>query len=51
VRLTEQRKVRFRELHYFDHPLLGVIVRVTPYHIPMAGGQPEIEDADSIEGQ
>ena len=33
VRITEQRKVKFKELHYFDHPLFGVIVRVTPYRI------------------
>lgn len=34
VRITEQRQVILNELHYFDHPLFGVIVRVTPYHIP-----------------
>lgn len=34
VRITEQRKVKLKELHYFDHPLFGIIVRVTPYRIP-----------------
>jgi hypothetical protein len=34
VRLTERRKVKLKELHYFDHPLFGVIVRVIPYRIP-----------------
>jgi hypothetical protein len=29
VRLTESRRVRLKELHYFDHPLFGVIVQVT----------------------
>jgi hypothetical protein len=29
-RLTEQRKVRSQEVHYFDHPKLGVLVRVMP---------------------
>ena len=38
VRLTETRRVRLKELHYFDNPLFGVIVRVT-----------RIEDKDSEE--
>jgi hypothetical protein len=29
-RLTEQRKVKSQETHYFDHPKLGVLVRVMP---------------------
>jgi hypothetical protein len=33
VRISERRKVKFKELHYFDHPLFGVIVQVTPYRI------------------
>lgn len=28
VRLTESRRVKLDELHYFDHPLFGVIVQV-----------------------
>lgn len=27
--LAEQRRVRLQEIHYFDHPKLGVLVRVT----------------------
>jgi hypothetical protein len=38
VRLTETRRVRLKELHYFDNPLFGVIVQVT-----------RIEDKDSEE--
>ena len=34
VRLTETRKVKLREIHYFDHPLFGVIVQVVPYVLP-----------------
>jgi hypothetical protein len=34
VRLTESRKVKLKELHYFDHPLYGVLLQVTPYHRP-----------------
>jgi hypothetical protein len=29
-RLSEQRKLKSQETHYFDHPKLGVLVRVTP---------------------
>lgn len=35
TRILEQRKVRLKELHYFDHPLFGVIVRVTPYRFAL----------------
>lgn len=31
VRISEHRKVKLKELHYFDHPLFGVIVQVVPY--------------------
>ncbi len=31
TRIRGQRKVKLKELHYFDHPLFGVIVQVTPY--------------------
>lgn len=34
VRLTATRKVKLREIHYFDHPLFGVIVQVVPYALP-----------------
>ncbi len=30
VRLHEKRKLRYNELHYLDHPLFGVVVRVSP---------------------
>ena len=29
-RLSEQRKLKSQETHYFDHPRLGVLVRVMP---------------------
>lgn len=34
VLLQEERRIRARELHYFDHPLFGVILQVTPYEAP-----------------
>lgn len=41
VRLTETRKLKLREIHYFDHPLFGAIVQVSPW-VPPA---PETPDA------
>jgi hypothetical protein len=29
VRLTETRQIKLEELHYFDHPLFGVLVQVS----------------------
>jgi len=29
-RLTQQRRVKSQEIHYFDHPLFGALVRVAP---------------------
>lgn len=29
VRLTENRQIKLEELHYFDHPLFGVLVQVS----------------------
>ena len=30
IRLSEQRRMRSRELHYFDHPRFGAIALITP---------------------
>jgi hypothetical protein len=34
--LHESRRMRSNELHYLDHPKLGLIVKVTPYVSPVA---------------
>ncbi len=34
IRLTEQRRMRSGELHYFDNPRFGVIALITPYEPP-----------------
>jgi len=50
LRITEQRRVKLKELHYFDHPLFGVIVRVVPYRIPDPADQASaVVDPESIE--
>lgn len=39
IRLSEQRRMRSKELHYFDNPRFGVIALITP-HEPPAVNQP-----------
>jgi hypothetical protein len=44
-RLTESRRMRSKEIHYFDHPRFGVIALITPYEPPeqepaSVGGDP-----------
>lgn len=37
-RLSEQRRVKSQELHYFDHPKFGALVRITPATAAALGG-------------
>ena len=46
-RLNEKRRMRSRELHYFDHPRFGMIAVVTPYDAPEDEPEPEPEPADT----
>jgi hypothetical protein len=46
VRLTETRKLKLNEIHYFDHPLFGVIVQVSPYVLPDAQDEPDEVDTE-----
>ena len=39
-RLTTTRSARSTELHYFDHPAFGVLVRITPVPTPDGGRRP-----------
>jgi hypothetical protein len=39
--LREQRRMRSGELHYEDHPRLGVLVLVTPVAAPASAPEPE----------
>jgi len=37
-RLHQTRRLRSGELHYFDHPMFGMLVKIIPYELP----EPEI---------
>ncbi|HWV14213.1 MAG TPA: CsiV family protein [Cellvibrio sp.] len=31
VKLKQERSIRSQEIHYIDHPLLGIIIKIVPY--------------------
>lgn len=35
-RMTESRRMRSKEIHYFDHPKFGMLALITPYEPPPA---------------
>jgi hypothetical protein len=43
--LREKRRMRSREVHYFDHPRFGMIAVVTPYDAPEDEPEPEPEES------
>lgn len=45
--LREKRRMRSRELHYFDHPRFGVIALVTPHDAP--DDEPEADEAEAAD--
>lgn len=54
LRMKASRSMKLREVHYFDHPLFGVLVQVVPYIPPdedpaagAGGDEPADEGADS----
>ncbi len=44
-RMTESRRMRSKEIHYFDHPKFGMLALITPYEPPPA---PEPEPLPQI---
>jgi len=34
VKLTQSRRMRSNEVHYIDHPKMGIIIKLTPFEIP-----------------
>lgn len=44
VRLQESRKIKFNEVHYFDHPLFGVMVQVSRVGTEDAPGDGDAEE-------
>ena len=42
VRVTHKRRMRSNEVHYLDHPLLGIVIKVTPYEFEPFIIEPEL---------
>ena len=40
-RLFETRRMRSKEIHYFDHPMMGIVVKVTPYELEVPTPEPK----------
>ncbi len=38
IQLKQKRRMRSEELHYIDHPRLGILVKVTPYEVTLPEG-------------
>lgn len=51
--LQEKRRMRSGELHYFDHPVFGVIAEVNPYSAPapVVPAEPAAPDAGTPAGR
>lgn len=43
-RMQARRRMRSGELHYIDHPLMGVLVQITPYELPEPIPEAETEE-------
>lgn len=43
IRLTESRRMRSKEVHYFDNPRFGVIALITPYETAGDASEAEAE--------
>ena len=40
ILLQQARDMRSSEIHYIDHPVVGIIVQITPYPLPAAQPTP-----------
>lgn len=45
VTLEQKRRMRSGEMHYIDHPLMGLLVKITRYELPP---EDELNEIDSI---
>ena len=50
-RMQSNRRMRSGELHYLDHPLMGALIKITPYELPeiIAEPVPEIVTESTVQ--
>ena len=44
AKIERSRRMRSGEVHYLDHPLVGMVVKVTPYEVPEEAPESEASD-------
>jgi hypothetical protein len=44
INFKQDRRVRSKEIHYFDHPYMGMIIRILPYKKPIE----EVEETEEV---
>jgi len=44
INFKQDRRVRSKEIHYFDHPYIGMIVRILPFKKPIK----EVDETESL---
>ncbi|MBL1259542.1 MAG: hypothetical protein COB33_003300 [Thiotrichaceae bacterium] len=47
-RMHQKRRLRSGELHYFDHPMFGMLVKIIPYELPEPEPEPEIAREENL---
>lgn len=47
ITMRQKRRMRSQELHYIDHPLMGLLVRIIPYEIPAESETTDSQQAGS----
>jgi len=44
--INMHRRMRSNELHYIDHPKVGMLVKITRHELPQSDSQSELQDTD-----
>ena len=39
ISLNQSRRMRSKEVHYIDHPMIGILALITPYERPLEATQ------------
>jgi len=47
VQLKQTRRMKSKELHYIDHPLMGLLVKIVPFELPEQASTDSQADANS----
>lgn len=44
ISLTQSRRMRSKEVHYLDHPMIGALIRILPYEHPLTTEEKLLEE-------